>query len=413
MEPEAVGKVISEKMAFSLPEQPSVAVLPFTNMSGDPKEEYFSDGLTEQIITSLSKFQRLFVIARNSTFVYKGKPVKIQKVAEDLGVRYVLRGSVQKSGNRVRITAQLIDAITGRHIWSERYDRELKEIFTLQDEITIKITHAMRVELTEGEQARNWIKWGTDNLQALEKNFQGLDFMRRTTKQDNDTARQLFEEAVALDPKFVLPYVNLGWIHFWDARFGWSESPAKSLQKAFELAQKALTMEESIDLGHSLLASIYLVMRQHDKAIAEAERAVALNPNGATAYFALAGIVGCAGKWEESVLYLEKAIRLDPFPDKFVFLLLGRAYFMIGQYDESIVIWKKALQRDSDYLPAHAFLAACYSSLGRDVEAAAEAKEVIRVDPKFNVESHTKTLPYKNKADLEREVAALRKAGLK
>jgi adenylate cyclase len=413
MEPEAVGKVISEKMAFSLPEQASVAVLPFTNMSGDPKEEYFSDGLTEQIITSLSKFQRLFVIARNSTFVYKGKPVKIQKVAEDLGVRYVLEGSVQKSGNRVRITAQLIDAITGRYIWSERYDRELKEIFTLQDEITIKITHAMRVELTEGEQARNWIKWGTDNLQALEKNFQGLDFMRRTTKQDNDTARQLFEEAVALDPKFVLPYVNLGWIHFWDARFGWSESPAKSLQKAFELAQKALTMEESIDLGHSLLASIYLVMRQYDKAIAEAERAVALNPNGVTAYLALAGTVGCAGKWEESVLYLEKAIRLDPFPDKFVFLMLGRAYFMIGQYDESIVIWKKALQRDSDYLPAHAFLAACYSSLGRDVEAAAEAKEVIRVDHKFNVESHAKTLPYKNKADVEREVAALRKAGLK
>jgi adenylate cyclase len=413
MEPEAAGKVISGKMAFSLPEQPSVAVLPFTNMSGDPKEEYFSDGLTEQIITSLSKFQRLFVIARNSTFVYKGKPVKIQKVAEDLGVRYVLEGSVQKSGNRVRITAQLIDAITGRYIWSERYDRELKEIFTLQDEITIKITHAMRVELTEGEQARNWIKWGTDNLQALEKNFQGLDFMRRTTKQDNDTARQLFEEAVTLDPKFVLPYVNLGWIHFWDARFGWSESPAKSLQMAFELTQKALTMEESIDLGHSLLASIYLVMRQHDKAIAEAERAVALNPNGATAYLALGGIVGCAGKWEESVLYLEKAIRLDPFPDKFVFLTLGRAYFMIGQYDESIVIWKKALQRDSDYLPAHAFLAACYSSLGRDVEAAVEAKEVIRVDPKFNVESHAKTLPYKNKADVEREVAALRKAGLK
>jgi adenylate cyclase len=413
MEPEAVGKVISEKMAFSLPEQPSVAVLPFTNMSGDPQEDYFSDGLTEQIITSLSKFQRLFVIARNSTFVYKGKPVKIQKVAEDLGVRYVLEGGIQKSGDRVRITAQLIDAITGRHIWSERYDRELKEIFTLQDEITIKITQAMRVELTEGEQARHWIKWGTDKLQALEKNFQGLDFMRRTTKQDNDTARQLFEEAVALDPKFVLPYVNLGWIHFWDARFGWSEFPDKSLQKAFELAQKALTMEESIDLGHSLLAGIYLVMRQHDKAIAEGERAVALNPNGATAYLTLAGIVGCAGKWEESVLYLEKAIRLDPIPNIFKYFVLGRAYFMTGQYDESIVTWKKALQMNPDYLPAHAFLAACYSSLGRDVEAAAAAKEVIRVDPKFNVESHAKILPYKNKADVEREVAALRKAGLK
>jgi TolB-like protein/class 3 adenylate cyclase len=178
-----------DKMAFPLPDKPSIAVLPFANMSGDPKEDYFSDGLTEQIITSLSKSQRLFVIARNSTFVYKGKPVKIQKVAEDLGVRYVLEGSVQKSADRVRITTQLIDAITGHHVWSERYDRELKDIFALQDEITMKITLAMRIELTEGEQARRWTKGGTKNLKANELNYQGIDFLRRGTKQDNDTAR--------------------------------------------------------------------------------------------------------------------------------------------------------------------------------------------------------------------------------
>ena len=176
--------------------------------------------------------------------------MKIQKVAEDLGVRYVLEGSVQKSGDRVRITAQLIDALTGHHIWSEQYDRELKDIFALQDEITMRIMRGMRVELTEGEQARVWIRKGrTDNLKALEKNLQGLAFFRRGTKQDNDTARQLFEEAIALDPNFIWPYVSLGWTHWMDARFGWSESPAKSLQRAFELAQKALAMDDSIDIG--------------------------------------------------------------------------------------------------------------------------------------------------------------------
>jgi TolB-like protein/Tfp pilus assembly protein PilF len=270
----------------------------------------------------------------------------------------------------------------------------------------------MRVELTEGEQARHWIKIGTDNLKAFEKNYQGLGFMRRSTKQDNDTARQLFEEAVALDPKFVGPYVNLGWTHFFDMRFGWSQSPAKSLQQAFQWAQKAVAMEEAFDLGHSLLASIYLVMRQHDKAIAEGERAVALNPNGATAYVALAGIAGCAGKWKESISYSKQAIRLSPFSESMDYWILGRSYFMTGQYEEAILTLKKAVRTNLDFLPAHIFLAACYSSLGRDAEATVAAKEILRINPKFSIESYAKTLPYKKEADIEREVTALRKAGL-
>jgi adenylate cyclase len=257
------------------------------------------------------------------------------------------------------------------------------------------------------------MKWGTDNLRAYEKYLQGDSLMMRNTKQDNDSARQLFEEAIALDPKYVWPYVNLGWTHFWDARFGWSESPAKSLQRASELAQKALVIDDSIEGAHLLLGSIYVVKLQFEKAIAEAERAVALNPNGDRALLTLAGIFGHAGRWEESVLYVEKSIRLDPIPDIFKFFILGRAYFMIGQYGKSIVTWKKALQRNPDYLPAHTFLAACYSSLGRGAEATASGKEVLRINPKFSVESYAKTLPYNDKADIEREVAALRKAGLK
>lgn len=403
-----------ERMAFPLPDKPSIAVLPFINMSGDPKEDYFSDGLTEQIITSLSKIDKLFVIARNSTFFYKGKPVKIQKVAEDLGVRYVLEGSVRKSGDKLRITAQLIDALTGHHMWSEHYDRELKDIFALQDEITIKIIYAMRIELTEGEQVRVWMKKGrTDNLKALEKTLQGVTFFRRGTKQDNNTARQMFEEAIPLDPNFIWPYVNLGLTHFTDARNGWGESPTKSLQKAFELAQKALAMDDSVDLAHSLLAAIYLVMRQHDKALSAAEQAVALNPNGTDVYNFLAGILGCSGRWEESVLYAKKAIRLNPFPPIAFYWVLGRAYFMMGQYDEAIVPLRKALQINPNFLFAHIHLAACYSSMDRDAEATNAVKDVLRIDPKFSIESYAKTLPYKDKADVEREVVALRKAGLK
>jgi adenylate cyclase len=412
--PSKIEVASKEKMAFPLPDKPSIAVLPFVNMSGDPKEEYLSDGITEQIINGLSKIPKLFVIARNSTFVYKGKPVKIQKVAEDLGVRYVLEGSVQRSGNRLRVTAQLIDAITGHHMWSEQYDRELTNMFALQDEITMRIMGAARVELTEGEQARQWGRKGrTDNLQALEKYLQGLDLFFRNTKQDNDTARQLFEEAIALDPNFIWPYVHLGFSHWTAARFGWSESPAKSLQVAFELAQKALAMDGSIDKAHSLLAASYLVMRQHDKALSEAEQAVALNPNGADAYLILAGIVGCSGRWEESVLYVKKSIRLNPIPITGQYWVLGRAYFMMGQYDEAILTLKKTPQINPDFLPAHIYLAECYSSIGRDAEAAAAIKEVLRINPKFSIESYAKTLPYKNKADVEREVAALQKAGLK
>jgi adenylate cyclase len=401
-----------DRMAFPLPNKPSIAVLPFVNMSDDPKQEFFSDGLTDQIISTISKLQNLFVIARNSTFTYKGKPVKVQKVAEDLGVKYVLEGSVQRTTDRIRITVQLIDATTGGHVWSERYDREPKDIFAIHDDITMEITKALRIELISGEQARLWQQRMTTNLGAYEKFLQGINYFFRGTKADNTRARQLCEEAIALDSEYAGAYSILGWTHWADARYGWIESPPESIKMAFKYAQKAIEIDDSLDHAHTLIGGVYFLRHQYEKAMAEAERAIALNPNGANNYSFMAGLIGCMGRWEDGIEFSRKAIRLEPFPPVFYFHWLGRAYFMTEQYDKAIATWKKALRVGPNYLPAHAFLAACYSSLDRHAEATAAAKEVLRINPKFSLESYAKTLPYKNKVDIKRYVSALRKAGL-
>jgi TolB-like protein/class 3 adenylate cyclase len=247
-----------EQMAFPLPDKPSIAVLPFENMSGDPDQEYFSDGITENIITALSKVHNMFVIARNSTFTYKNRAVKIQQVAEDLGVRYVLEGSVQKTGDRVRITAQLIDAITGNHLWAERYDRDLTDIFALQDEITKKIITSLHVELTVGEDARLYGQT-TDNFEAYLKFLQGNAHLMRLNKDATILARKMFKEAVALDPNFIFAYVNLAWTHTFDAAYGWAKSRVKSLEAAEEFAQKALSLDDSFAGTYGVLGSVQLL----------------------------------------------------------------------------------------------------------------------------------------------------------
>ena len=412
LRPPSVEVASVERMVHPLPDKPSIAVLPFVNMSDDPKQEYFSDGLTEEIITALSKQKRLFVIARNSAFTYKGKSVKVQQVSEDLGVRYVLEGSVRKVGDRVRITAQLIDAIKGYHVWSERYDRDLKDIFAIQDDITLEILRAMDMELIRGEQMRHWHKRGTKNLEAYLKLTGIRGEISMGTKEGINQLRQRSEEAIAIDPEFARAYAYLGWTHFMDARFGWSKSPAESIKLGFECGQKAIELDDALDYSHIVMGSIYLGKRQFEKAVAESERAVELNPNGADAYVLLAGAVGCSGRWEESLEYAKKAMRLDPLPSLIAFWVLGRAHFMTGQYDKAIETFKKALQINPNYMLAHVFLAACYSSMDRQAEAAAAAKEVLRINPRFSIESYAKRLPFKNKADIELNVAALRKAGL-
>jgi len=308
---DAQKPLVEEK--FELPDKPSIAVLPFDNMSGDPSQEYFSDGLTEQIIHGLCKVFNLFVIARNSSFAYKGKSVNVQQVGKELGVRYILEGSVQKAGERVRITAQLIDSTTGYHLWSDNYDRDLSDIFALQDEITLKLIDTMRIKLTRGEQARLW-EGATTNIKALDRLMRGNDYFSRHNEKDNRQAQQYYKEAINIDDTCDLAYVMLGHTYLSDLLFGWRKSTIKSFEKVEENVEKALTLNDSLDLAHGLLGLIYLHKRQYDEAIREGERAIELSPNGAEAHAQLAYILNFSGKKELVIELLKRAFRLNPIP---------------------------------------------------------------------------------------------------
>jgi adenylate cyclase len=401
-----------EKMAFPLPDKASIAVLPFVNMSEDPKQEYFSDGITEEIITALSKTPRIFVIARNSTFTYKGKAVRVKQVAEELGVRYVLEGSVRKSENHVRVTAQLIDALTGKHLWAERYDRDLKELFAIQDEFTLEIIRALQVSLTEGEQARV-IGRSTKNLQAYLKALEASVQFARMDKQGSMKAKQLAKEAIALDPNYAYPYSTLSTAYLLDLWFDFSESPKESMRLAVEAAQKALALDASDPQTHTGMGYLYIMQREYDKAIASAERAVALNPGGARSLFALAMAMYYSCKFNEAVAFMEQAIRLDPFPSSIGFRNLGAAYRGVGRYEESVKQCKKAIELSPNDLFAHLNLAITYTKLGREAEAKAEAAEVLRIHPKFSLDNYAKVHPLKCQSVLDDNIACLRKAGLK
>ncbi len=401
---------LTEKTALPLPDKPSIAVLPFENMTGDPKQEYFVDGFTEQIITSLSKISSLFVISRNSTFSYKGKPVKVQQVSKELGVRYVLEGSVQKVSNRIRINVQLIDAISGQHLWAESYDRDLKDIFGLQDEVILKITSALSVNLTAGEQARAWAE-GTKSLEAYLKLMQAREYLRKGNRESIALARRLAEEAIALDPKYADAYALLGATHVNDVWLGTSR-PKDSIAKAIELTQKALSMNGSLADARSRLGVLYAWSGRYDEGIAEAERGVELDPNSGQANFFLPQVLRYAGKSKEAIPVIQKALRLEPRPPDNYVQQPAVLNFLAGDCKEAIAACEKGLKREPDNLVNHIITAAVYGGCGREKEAQKEASEVLRINPKFSVESFMGNVPYKNPSDRERVAQGLRKAGL-
>ncbi|MGD9309183.1 MAG: tetratricopeptide repeat protein [Desulfosarcina sp.] len=417
-EPIRVYKVIVEKDVqkpiadknLELPDRPSIAVLPFRNLSNDPEQAFFSDGFTEDIITTLAKIPRMFVIARESSFTFKGKSVKIQEVGRELGVRYVLEGSIQKFGDQIRISAQLIDATNGYHLWAEKYDRELNDIFAMRDEITMRITKALQVKLTDGESAN----WGpeTKSVEAYIKVMQSIEHFRAFTPDDNILSRRKAKEALDLDPNYSSATEMFAWTLLMDGAFGTSKTPETSIEQAFELAQKVLDRGDSDAGAHFLIGYAYSQKGMFDKAISELEMARDLFPNNAEINAGLGMVLNAAGKPEEAIHVLKKAIRLNPIPPGFYIGWLGDAYRLTEQYEKAVHEFKKAIQLQPDDMFSHLYLALCYVELGRDADAHAEAKEVLRINPHFSSESYAQHYPLSDEASKNRLIGGMRKAGL-
>jgi adenylate cyclase len=410
---EALRKVgIPDKPPLPLPDKPSIAVLPFVNMSEDKSQEFFSDGLTEEIITALSKTPKLFVIARNSTFVYKGKPVNVQQVSRELGVKYVLEGSVRRSGDQLRITAQLIDATTSNHLWAERYERAMGEIFAVQDEITLAIVHALRITLTSGEQAR-LVGKGTKNLEAYLKAIEANEQFFLMNRQGSLKAKEFAREAISTDPYYAFPYAILANAHMLDAWFLFAESYEGSMKLADDAARKALSLDENDPYIQSSLTNLYVMQREHEKAIASAERALATGPSASRSQSSMGVALYFSCRFSEAIPFFEEAIRMDPYPPGPFFRLLGGAYSGAGLHEEALKAYEKALKLNPNDIFTHLTLAAQYAELGRDEQARAEVREVLRLHPKFSLESFAKTLTFKDQSFVSRRLELMRKAGLK
>jgi adenylate cyclase len=393
----------------SLSDKPSIAVLPFTNLSGDPEQEYFSDGITNDIITDLSKFRELLIIASNTVFIYKGKPVKAKKVGQELGVRYVVEGSVQKAGDKVRINAQLIDTATGHHLWAERYERNLKDIFALQGEIVQMIVTTLAIKVDVAERARAMRK-DTDNLEAYDYVLRGKEFILRGTRSANIKAKEMFKKAIEQDSRYASAYVGLGWSYYFGAINGWTEFPQQAIEKALGFGQKALSMGEPDAFTHALIGSGYLRLGKYDLAISELQRAIELNPNDALSHLRLGTVMLYTGRTEEAIQLKQTGLRFDPYSGYHVWHL-GLAYYLKGKYEDAIRTWEQGLGINPNNAWIHLGLAAAYAQLSRSEDAKRSAEMAMKLHPFFEVESSF-TL-FRNPLDRNKILEGLRKAGLK
>jgi adenylate cyclase len=395
-------------MAAPVSKKPSIAVLPLANMSGDPEQEFFADGLTEDIITELSRFHDLLVISRNSTFVHKGKAVKVQQVAREFGVDYVLEGSVRKAGDRIRVTVQLIDAETDRHIWAERYDRELADIFTIQDEMTRAIVATLpgRVEAATHDRAK---RRPTGNMAAYECVLTAKVLHHRSTRGDNTEAQRLLDRALALDPNYAHAHawkacvLGQTWVYDWC-----DDREATMLQVAAEL-DIALGLDDNDSDVHRILAALNLTRKDHDKAAYHQERALALNPNYDLVVVQQGEFLTWLGRPEEGIDWIKKAMRLNPYHPERFWSHLGRACYCAEKYADAAEAFSRITRPDHTH---HAFLAATFAQMGNAVAATAHAAEVLKREPKFSVAVHLATQHYKRDVDRQRHEDGLLKAGL-
>ncbi len=378
-----------ERMAFPLPDKPSIAVLPFSNMSDDPSQDYFADGMTEDLITDLSKISGLFVIARNSSFSYKGQQVKVRQVAEDLGVRYVLEGSVRRAGDQVRINAQLIDATTGGHLWAERYDGALADVFALQDRVTEKIVSALAVKLTIEDRKALEHSGRPLNLDAYEYVLRGRAKLAQANRQATIEARKLFEKAIEADPKYTRAYVNLGLLHYHEWRY-WGLDRDRNMARALELAREAITLADALAGAHVLLALVLQFRGEHEAADREADRVLSMGGLQAETLGNLGGYLRRATRYREAVDLLERAIRLDPLHSPDWLMWLGHSYLRLAVPEKAAAMLETGVKRAPDYVAVHHFLALSYAMLDRMEEARAQMNEVLRINPKFSIEAYVR-----------------------
>ena len=401
----------SQAPAPAVPQKPSIAVLPFTNMSGDAEQEYFSDGMTEDLITDLSKISALFVIARNSSFAYKGRLVKVQEIGRDLGVRFVLEGSIRKSGNRVRITAQLIDAESGGHLWAERFDRDLTDIFATQDEVVEKIVRALAVTLTQGEEKRLGRR-GTDNVAAYEAVLRARELLGAATRETVAQARAMYQRAIELDASYAVPHAGLAATAVSDYVSDWADDPGAELDQAERWARRALELDESEPFAHMALGHVLLWRRDHDGALAEFRSMIALDPNFAQGHSATGLALMYAGRAAEALEAFALSKRLDPHYPSIVLHYLAQANFSLGNCGTAAKQLLERIARTPGTDSSRMMLAACYGHLGRVEEARAAWAELLKVNPDFSLEQRERVLPYKDPRDFARIADALAKAGL-
>lgn len=388
--------------------KPSIAVLPFANMSGDPEQEFFADGLTEDIITELSRFHDLLVISRNSTFVYKGKAVKVQDIGREFGVDYVIEGSVRKAGGRVRVTVQLIDAETDRHIWAERYDRELQDIFAIQDEMTRAIVATLPGRVEAAAQDRTKRK-PTENMRAYECVLAAKLLHHRSTREDNTQAQILLNRALAMDP-------NYAHAHAWKACvlgqcwiYGWCADRDATFEQVASELEIALALDDNDADVHRILAALNLTRHDFEKATYHQERALALNPNYDLIVVQQGELLTWLGLPEEGIDWIRKAMRLNPHHPERFWSHLGRAYYCAEKYADAVEAFSRITRPDYTH---HAFLAATFAQMGNAVAAGAHAAEVLKREPGFSVAAYLATLHYKREIDRQRHEAGLLRAGL-